>query len=209
MTVCHSLLGLRLCHAKSVGANPPKSSLRRRVWGDGDGVGLRFQSLCFVTEIVRKVCRQPIAAFRFRRVLFGTFSSKEKVRRISRVFCCILSIAASPFQISCSLPSQSDLLVTSLRSSPSAFDSFRANTEIRYTLARPATVTIFIARRDAAGQLIHVNTLAQSIYETKGSHGHTWLGDTAAGVFAESGLYIAVLQIDNNRYETTVRVFHF
>ena len=111
--------------------------------------------------------------------------------------------------LSCSLPSSADLLVSSLRCSPSAFDSFRANTEIRYTLAKPATVTIYIAQRNSSGQLILINSIAESINETKGSHGHTWLGDTAAGLFAESGNYIAVLQIESNQYEAGVRVFHF
>jgi hypothetical protein len=113
------------------------------------------------------------------------------------------------FLNSCSLPSSTDLIITSLRCSPSAFDSFRTNTEIKYTLAKPASITIYIAQRDDSGQLVLVNTLAQNIYETKGSHGHTWLGDTAAGLFAESGLYIAILQIESNQYETSVRVFHF
>jgi hypothetical protein len=121
----------------------------------------------------------------------------------------IVSTVVSSGLASCSLPTTTDLLVTSLRCSPSAFDSFRANTEIRYTLAKPATVTIYIAQRDDSGQLVLVNTLALNIYETKGSHGHTWLGDTAAGLFAESGLYIAILQIESNQYETSVRVFHF
>jgi hypothetical protein len=110
---------------------------------------------------------------------------------------------------SCSLPTTNDFIVSSLRCSPSAFDSFRANTEIRYTLAKPATVTIYVAQRNASGQLVLVNTIAENISETKGSHGHTWLGDTQFGLFAESGNYIAVLQIEHDRYEAGVRVFHF
>lgn len=147
-------------------------------------------------------------------VLFGTFSLKRKYEQEPSPAFAAIRAQGSLFAIavllsSCSLPSQTDLLVSSLRCAPSAFDSFRTNTEIRYTLAKPATVSIYIARRDATGQLVLVNTLARNIYETKGSHGHTWLGDTAAGVFAESGLYIAILEIENSRYETTVRIFHF
>ena len=109
----------------------------------------------------------------------------------------------------CTLPQPSDLLVTSLRCTPSAFDSFRANTEVRYTLASAATITLYIAQRSQSGDLILVNTLASNIRETKGSHAHTWLGDTHLGVFAESGDYIAVLQINNTTYEAAVRVFHW
>ncbi|MBI5472605.1 MAG: hypothetical protein HY961_09695, partial [Ignavibacteriae bacterium] len=110
---------------------------------------------------------------------------------------------------SCSLPQSSDLLVTSLRCTPSAFDSFRANTEVRYTLAGAATITLYIAQRSQSRDLVLVNALASNIRETKGSHGHTWLGDTHLGVFAESGDYIAILQINNNTYEAAVRVFHW
>lgn len=100
-------------------------------------------------------------------------------------------------------------LVTSLRFSPSAFDSFRRNTEIRYTLKSPSTVSINIVRRDSAGQMFLVNTIAENTYETKGSHSHTWLGDTRSGLFAPSGLYLGVLRIGDKQYETSVRVFHF
>ena len=121
----------------------------------------------------------------------------------------LISAIFSVMLCSCTLPTQPDLLVSSLRCSPSAFDSFRTNAEVRYTLAKPATVSIYIARRDASGGLQLVNILAENIYETKGSHGHTWLGETSAGFFAESGLYIAILRIEGNQYETTVRIFHF
>lgn len=112
---------------------------------------------------------------------------------------------------SCKLPSAVDdpSVVTNLRFSPSAFDSFRRNTEIKYTLRSPATLSIHIVRRDSSGQTLLVNTLVESVYETKGSHAHTWLGDTRTGFFAPTGLYIGVLQIGNQRFETAVRVFHF
>ncbi len=177
----------------------------------GGGVGFDFDSCDGrVMQSKSAACVwQATAAVRFRTVLFGTFSFKEKVRQIWMIHLRFFVLAAPFAQMSCSLPSSSDLIVSSLRCSPSAFDSFRANTEIRYTLVKPATVTITIAQRNSSGQLILVNTLAENINETKGSHGHTWLGDTAAGLFAESGNYIAVLQIENSQYEAGVRVFHF
>jgi hypothetical protein len=112
---------------------------------------------------------------------------------------------------SCKLPSAADdpSVVTNLRFSPSAFDSFRRNTEIKYTLRLPATLSIHIVRRDSSGQMLLVNTLVENVYETKGTHAHTWLGDTRTGFFAPTGLYIGVLQIGNQRFETAVRVFHF
>lgn len=137
---------------------------------------------------------------------FGHFLFKRKCHR-NNIYLKSLVVASTLY--GCSLPTQPDLLVSSLRCSPSAFDSFRANTEIRYTLAKPTTVTIYIAQRNSSGQLILINSIAENINETKGSHGHTWLGDTAAGLFAESGNYIAVLQIESNQYEAGVRVFHF
>jgi hypothetical protein len=112
---------------------------------------------------------------------------------------------------SCKLPTALDdpALVSNLRFSPSAFDSFRTNTEIRYTLKAPATVSIFISRRDSLGQDFLVKTLIENVNETKGSHSHTWLGDTNQGQFAPIGSYIGVVQIQRKRFETAVLVFHF
>ena len=120
------------------------------------------------------------------------------------MFVCLLLFA------SCKLPSATDdpSAVTSLRFSPSAFDSFRANTEMRYTLKAPTTVNIYVIRRDSSGQTLLVNTLVQDVYETKGTHAHTWLGDTNRGLFAPTGLYLGILQIGDRRFEAAVRVFH-
>ena len=55
---------------------------------------------------------------------------------------------------SCNYPSQLDdpELVNSLRFSPSAFDSFKANTELRYTLKVPATLNAYILKSDSTGK---------------------------------------------------------
>ncbi len=134
---------------------------------------------------------------------------KKSATRIGKAVTLLLFAMLFTANLQCTLPTASDLLVSSLRCSPSAFDSFRANTEVRYTLAKASTITLYIAQRNESGQLVLVNTLAEKIYETKGSHGHTWLGDTHLGVFAESGDYIAVLQIESSHYEAGVRVFHW
>jgi len=112
---------------------------------------------------------------------------------------------------SCELPTALDdpALVSNLRFSPSAFDSFRTNTEIRYTLKAPATVSIFISKRDSVGREFLVKTLIENVNETKGSHSHSWLGDTNQGQFAPIGSYIGVVQIQHKRFEAAVLVFHF
>ena len=150
----------------------------------------------------------PSAHFDFARFLssISLMPKKWTPKMVYVVFLCSTLVTSN---ISCTLPTASDFLVSSLRCSPSAFDSFRANTEIRYTLASAATITLYIAQRSEAGELVLVKTLASNIHETKGSHGHTWLGDTHQGVFAESGEYIAILQIESNNYEAGVRVFHW
>jgi flagellar hook assembly protein FlgD len=111
----------------------------------------------------------------------------------------------------CNLPTALDdpTLVSNLRFFPSAFDSFRRNTEIRYTLKAPATVSIFIMKRDSAGQEFLVKTLVKNANETKGAHAHTWLGDTNQGQFAPLGGYIGAVQIQHKRFEAAVLVFHF
>jgi len=111
----------------------------------------------------------------------------------------------------CELPSSADDpgLVSNLRFSPSAFDSFKSYTEIRYALKLPARVSIYILTRDSGGSEFLVRTLAQNVDETKGSHSHTWLGDTNQGHFAPTGTYVGVVQIQQRRFETTVLIFHF
>ncbi len=123
----------------------------------------------------------------------------------------ILFILLSILSFSCKLPTAADdpNIVSNLRFTPSAFDSFTKNTEIQYTLKNPVTVSISIVKKDSSGQEFLVKNLAEDIHETKGSHRHTWLGDTDKGYFAPIGTYIGILQIESKRYETTVLIFHF
>ena len=111
----------------------------------------------------------------------------------------------------CSHPSQFDdpELVNSLRFSPSAFDSFKSNTEMRYTLKVPATLNAFVLKTDSTGKEYLVKTLVLNADESKGSHAHTWLGDTNDELFAPPGLYLGVIQIQDRRFEATVLVFHY
>jgi hypothetical protein len=111
----------------------------------------------------------------------------------------------------CKVPGEVDasLLVANLRFSPAAFDSFKANTEIRYSLEAPAAVSCMIVRRGGATPDLLVTTLCSAVYESKGAHAHTWLGDTNAGLFAPAGDYIGILAVRDHRYEATVRIFHF
>ena len=112
---------------------------------------------------------------------------------------------------SCSHPSQLDdpELVNSLRFSPSAFDSFKSNTQMLYTLKAPATLNAYILKVDSTGKEYLVKTLVLNAAESKGSHAHTWLGDTDDGLFAPTGTYIGVIQIQQRRFESTVLVFHY
>jgi len=111
----------------------------------------------------------------------------------------------------CSLPTASteSQLVTSLRFSPSAFDSFRRNTQIQYTLKSPADVTVSIIRRTEAGMDIPVRALFGGLSETRGAHSHAWLGDTDQGQFAPTGDYVGVVEVQGKRFEAVVRVFHY
>mgnify|MGYP001360902762 CR=1 FL=1 len=115
------------------------------------------------------------------------------------------------FLQTCQFPSGSDdpELVSNLRFSPSAFDSFRTNTELRYTLKSPAKLSIYVAMRDSIGSEFLVKKLAENIEETKGTHAHTWLGDATNGQFAPRGSYIGVVLTGHQRYEAAVLVFHF
>lgn len=91
---------------------------------------------------------------------------------------------------------------------PSAFDSFKQNSELRYTLKKPATVNIRIIARDSTGREFLVNTLVAGLHESSGTHGHTWLGETGDGMFAPAGVYIGTLEANGTSYETVVRVYH-
>ena len=113
--------------------------------------------------------------------------------------------------VSCKLPTAADdpSIVSNLRFTPSAFDSFTKNAEVQYTLKNPVAVDISIIKRNSSGQEYLVKTLAEDIHETKGTHRHTWLGDTEKGLFAPIGTYIGIIQIESQRFETTVLVYHF
>jgi len=113
--------------------------------------------------------------------------------------------------VSCKLPTAADdpSIVSNLRFTPSAFDSFTKNTEVQYTLKNPVAVSISIVKRDSSGQEFLVRTIAEDIHETKGTHRHTWLGDTEKGLFAPIGTYIGLVQTESQRFETTVLVYHF
>jgi hypothetical protein len=103
---------------------------------------------------------------------------------------------------------RSDILAN-LRFSPGAFDSFRRNTEILYTLKEPARVTFSIVRRTPEGVEQPVVTLFTELLESKGYHSHTWLGDTSQGLFAPAGDYVGIVRVDGRQFEAAVRVFHF
>ncbi len=111
----------------------------------------------------------------------------------------------------CRLPTsvESEDIVASLRFSPAAFDSFRRNTEILYTLNQSARVTLSIVRRPVQGADQPVVTLFTELFESKGLHSHTWLGDTSAGLFAPPGDYIGIIRVGGRSFEAAVRVFHF
>ncbi len=111
----------------------------------------------------------------------------------------------------CRLPTsvESDSIVSSLRFSPAAFDSFRRNTQIFYTLKQSARVTLSIVRRPVQGPDQPVVTLFTELLESKGFHSHTWLGDTSAGLFAPPGDYVCIVHVGDRSFEASVRVFHF
>lgn len=111
----------------------------------------------------------------------------------------------------CNLPNVTDdpALVSNLRFSPSAFDSFKRNTELKYTLKNPSVVSIYIIKKDSAQNDLLVKTLVENANETKGTHSTTWLGDTNQRYFAPIGIYLGVLKIGSRRFETSVQVFHF
>jgi hypothetical protein len=111
----------------------------------------------------------------------------------------------------CRMPTAADEadILANLRFSPGAFDSFRRNTEILYTLKHPARVTFAVVRRLDSGVDQPVLTLFTGLMESRGYHSHTWLGDTSQGLFAPAGDYIGVVQVEDRRFEAAVRVFHY
>jgi len=128
------------------------------------------------------------------------------MRSRSRILLILSSLVCS-----CNFPSSLDdpELVSNLRFSPSAFDSFKSNTQMLYTLKAPATLNAYILKVDSTGKEYLVKTLVLNAAESKGSHAHTWLGDTDDGLFAPTGTYIGVIQIQQRRFESTVLVFHY
>jgi hypothetical protein len=126
---------------------------------------------------------------------------------VSSALLLMLSAFALP---GCHLPTEADdSILANLRFSPSAFDSFRRNTEILYTLKKSARVTFSIVRRLDSGTDQPVLTLFTDLLESKGYHSHTWLGDTSQGLFAPAGNYVGIVRVDGRPYEAAVRVFHF
>ena len=106
------------------------------------------------------------------------------------------------------MPADPASLLTNLRFEPGAFDSFTSSTHLRYTLQEAATTTATISRRTPEGGVKAVATLFHSLHESKGSHSHTWIGNTDEGTFAAAGTYIAVVELGAERYETEVRIYH-
>jgi hypothetical protein len=100
-------------------------------------------------------------------------------------------------------------VLSNLRFAPSAFDSFKRNTELKFSLKVPETLNISIVRRNASGADFRVKILIGNARETRGSHSVSWLGDTDDGLFAPAGIYFALVEIGSQSYETSVQVFHF
>jgi flagellar hook assembly protein FlgD len=113
--------------------------------------------------------------------------------------------------VGCSIPAatQDPSLVTSLRFAPSAFDSFKQNTELRYTLKTPSKLAVRVVKRESGGKEFIVKTIVEDAAETQGSHAVTWLGDTDGKVFAPAGTYFGRIEIENRLFETAVQVFHY
>ena len=137
--------------------------------------------------------------------------SRPEIARVTGARYLVLPLVLVFVNALCRVPSADEdpNLVTSLRFSPGAFDSFRRNAEMKYSLKSPATLSIYIVRRDSSGEEPIVKTLAEDLSETRGSHAITWLGDTDRRLFAPTGVYFGVVQLRRQRFETMVQVFHF
>jgi hypothetical protein len=108
------------------------------------------------------------------------------------------------FFLSCSVPEPE--IVKSLRFEPPLFDSFKQNTYLRYTLTKPAVVSIYIFDKD--GNII--KTIAENLRLTQGSQSHGWKGDNDNGEFQTTGIYIGAVVVKGNKtYKTTVEIFHW
>jgi hypothetical protein len=108
---------------------------------------------------------------------------------------------------SCRLPHDptAEPLVSNFRFQPEAFDSFTGSTSLRYKLARQATTTLRIVSSSKGSEVF---TLFEELKESGGTHEHTWLGDMEEGYFAPSGSYVGILEVEGDRYEAVVRVYH-
>jgi hypothetical protein len=96
-------------------------------------------------------------------------------------------------------------LILNLRFSPDAFDSYKRNTSLKYSLLKEAEVSIIIY--DSTGR--KVKTLIEHLLETKGSHSHGWLGISDLGAFVPTGIYIAKVEADGDVAFASVEIFHF
>jgi len=97
-------------------------------------------------------------------------------------------------------------IVKSLRFEPPLFDSFKQNTTLKYTLTKPATVSIYIYDREGN----KIKTIAQNLHLTQGAQSHGWKGDNDLGEFQSVGIYIGVVEVKGNKtYKTTVEIFHW
>lgn len=114
-----------------------------------------------------------------------------------------------PF-VSCRVPSSpgSGGAVSHFRFDPEAFDSFFGVSRAHYSLSKPSHTSLFITKQTDGGGRIVVMTLFENLFETRGAHQHTWLGDTKEGTFAPSGIYIGILEAGSERFEAVVRVYH-
>jgi hypothetical protein len=121
----------------------------------------------------------------------------------------LMAIMLCSFQ--CKLPTAADdpNVISSLHFTPSAFDSFRRNTEMKYSLKGASVVSVYIVKKDSTNRELLVKTLAEDLNETKGSHSITWIGDTDQRLFAPVGIYFGIVQLQQHRFETIVQVFHF
>jgi len=108
----------------------------------------------------------------------------------------------------CSFPSRPVPEISSLRFVPSAFDPFKKNAELKYSLDSETSIDAYIVKKDSLGQRWLVKTLTEDIILSKGTHAHAWLGGNDDGFFVPVGLYYGVIQTKYDLYETPVEVYH-